>query len=39
MKKLIRVLGMGLALLVGGSAFAQQSAQATAMGITRLVIT
>jgi hypothetical protein len=39
MKKSIRVLGMGFALLVGGSAIAQQSAPAAGVGITRLVIT
>ena len=38
MKKIIRVLGAGLALFFCGAAFAQQSAPATGLGITRLVI-
>jgi hypothetical protein len=38
MKKLIRVLGVGLALFLSGSAIAQQSAPATGLGVTRLVI-
>ncbi|HXC32538.1 MAG TPA: alpha/beta hydrolase domain-containing protein [Verrucomicrobiae bacterium] len=39
MKTLLRVLGLGIALFVCGSAIAQQSAPATGAGITRLVIT
>ena len=38
MKKRIGVLGVGLALFMSGSAIAQQSAPATGLGITRLVI-
>ena len=38
MKKLIGVLGVGLALCLSGSAIAQQSAPAAGLGITRLVI-
>ncbi len=38
MKKIIRVLGMGLALFLSGSAIAQQSAPGSGLGITRLVI-
>jgi hypothetical protein len=38
MKKIIRVLGVGLALFLGGSAIAQRSAPPTGLGITRLVI-
>ena len=38
MKKIIRVLGVGLALFFSGSAIAQQSAPANGLGITRLVI-
>ena len=38
MKKIIGVLGVGLALFLSGSAIAQQSAPASGLGITRLVI-
>ena len=38
MKKIIRVLGMGLALFLSGSAIAQQSAPGSGLGVTRLVI-
>src|ERR1700674_3274489 len=38
MKKLIGVLGVGLALFLGGSAIAQQSAPAIGLGVTRVVI-
>jgi hypothetical protein len=39
MKKLGRVLGLGIALFVSGSAIAQRSVPAAGPGITRLVIT
>jgi hypothetical protein len=39
MKNTVRVLGLGMALLVCGSAAAQQSAPPTGAGITRVVIT
>ena len=39
MKNTLRGLGLGMALLVCGSATAQQSAPATGAGITRVVIT
>jgi len=39
MKTLLRVLGLGIALFVCGSAIAQQGAPATDAGITRLAIT
>lgn len=39
MKNTLRVFGLGMALLVCGSAVAQQSAPATGAGITRVVIT
>ncbi len=38
MKKIVGVLGVGLALFLSGSAIAQQSAPATGLGVTRLVI-
>ena len=38
MKNMIRVLGAGLALFLGVSAFAQQTAPVSGLGITRLVI-
>ena len=38
MKKIIRVLGVGLALFLSGSAIAQDSGPAGGLGITRLVI-
>ena len=38
MKKIIRILGVGLALFLSGSAVAQDSAPASGLGITRLVI-
>src|SRR6202140_1084145 len=38
MKKMIRVLGVGFALFLSGSAFAQQSLPAAGLGVTRLVI-
>lgn len=38
MEKIIRILGVGLALFVIGPAFAQQIAPATGLGVTRLVI-
>src|SRR5579863_10440063 len=38
MKKMIRVLGVGLALFFSGLAIAQQSAPASGLGVTRLVI-
>jgi hypothetical protein len=38
MEKVIRVLGVGLALFLSGSAIAQQNAPVTGLGITRLVI-
>ncbi len=38
MKNIIRVLGVGLALFLSGSAIAQQGAPATGLGVTRLVI-
>src|SRR6202521_2489030 len=38
MKKIIRVLGIGLALFLSGSAIAQQSAPGSGLGVTRLVI-
>jgi hypothetical protein len=39
MKSSLRVLGLGMALFVCGSAIAQQSAPASGLGITRVVIT
>jgi hypothetical protein len=39
MKRIVGVLGIGIGLFVAGSAGAQQSAPATGVGITRLVIT
>jgi hypothetical protein len=38
MEKVIRVLGVGLALFLSGSAIGQQNAPVTGLGITRLVI-
>jgi len=38
MKKIIGVLGVGFALCLSGLAIAQQSAPATGLGVTRLVI-
>src|SRR5580704_452438 len=38
MKNIVGVLGVGIAMFLGGSAIAQQNAPATGLGITRLVI-
>lgn len=38
MKRLIFVLGVGLALILGGSAIAQQTAVPSGLGVTRMVI-
>lgn len=39
MKKVIRILGVGLALILGGQAFGQQTSPVAGLGITRIVIT
>jgi hypothetical protein len=38
MKKIIRILGLGIALFLSGSAIAQDGALASGLGITRLVV-